>query len=76
MAANQIRPRPANFNSQPLTRDDALRIADAQIAQWKRDGIGPAEALLALHNEQPARWRQVREQMAEWAVLYWDCWED
>jgi hypothetical protein len=59
-----------------VTWEDALRYADAQIEQWQRDGIGPAEALMALHNEQPARWQQVREQVAAWAILHRERWED
>jgi len=38
-----------------MTWTQALRIADRQIAQWQRDGVGPAEALMALRNEQPTR---------------------
>ncbi len=59
-----------------MTWADALRHADAQIALWKRCGIGPAAALLALHDEQPARWQIVREQMAAWAMLHRERWED
>lgn len=60
-----------------MTWDDALRHADAQIAEWQASGIGPAEAMIALHNEQaPAQWHQVREQLAAWAMLHRDRWED
>jgi hypothetical protein len=59
-----------------VTWADALRHADQQIAEWQRTGVGPAEALMALHNEQPARWRLVRDQMAAWAMLHRERWED
>ena len=59
-----------------MTWAEALRHADAQIAQWKRDGIGPGEALVALHNERPARWQIVREQLAAWAMLHRERWEN
>ena len=59
-----------------MTWAEALRHADAQIARWKRDGIGPGEAMVALHDEVPGRWQIVRQQMAAWAMLYRDKWED
>lgn len=59
-----------------MTWEKALLIADEQIAHWKRDGIGPAEAEAALHNQQPARWHRVREQLAGWVMLHRDRWED
>ena len=59
-----------------MTWTQALRIADRQIAQWQRDGIGPASALMALHDEQPTRWPQVRQQLAAWVLLHKDRWED
>ena len=59
-----------------MTWDMALRIADQQIAEWKRLRVGPAEAMMALHNEQPARWRDVREQVAAWAMLHRERWEE
>jgi hypothetical protein len=59
-----------------MTWDMALRIADQQIAVWVADGIGPADAELTLHNEQPAHWYRVRQQLAAWVMLHRDRWED
>lgn len=69
-----------------MTWAAALRHADRQIALWQRDGIGPAEALMALHNEPPTRdegstwagtrWRQVRQQLAAWVMLHREQWEE
>ena len=59
-----------------MTWAEALRHADVQIALWQRDGIGPGEAMVALHNEVPGRWQQVRVQLAAWAMLHRERWED
>jgi len=59
-----------------MTWTQALRHADRQIAQWQRDGIGPAEALMALHDRQPTRWPQVRQQLAAWVMLHREQWEE
>jgi hypothetical protein len=59
-----------------MTWNDALRHADRQIAEWKRCGVGPATALVALHDEQPSHWMRVREQLAAWAMLQRERWEE
>jgi len=63
-----------------MTWKQALRHADEQIAQWKRDGIRPAEAVEALHrpasrNRRDGWWR-VRQVLAAWAIQHRDRWED
>jgi hypothetical protein len=60
----------------PVTWDDAFAIANDQIAEWQRRGVGPAEALFALQNEHPAHWQQVRELLAAWAILHRERWEE
>jgi len=59
-----------------MTWPAAYRIADDQIAFWKRIGITADEAQRALQCDFPAQWRRVREQLACWAMLHKDRWED
>jgi len=59
-----------------VTWKQALRHADEQIAQWKRDGIRPAEAMAALRRPAARRdWSRVRQVLATWAIQHQDRWE-
>jgi hypothetical protein len=59
-----------------MTWPAAYRIADDQIAFWKRTGITADEATRALQYDFPATWHAVRWKLAAWAMAHKDRWED
>jgi hypothetical protein len=59
-----------------MTWDRALKLADEQIAEWKRTGVGPGTAEVALHDQEPQRWHRIREQLAAHIMQHREDWEE
>lgn len=64
-------------NNCRLTWPAAYRIADTQVAYWRRTGITADEAQRALLQcDFPAAWDDVRRMLAAWAMLHKARWEE
>jgi len=59
-----------------VTWHAAYRIADEQVAYWQRSGVTAREAAIALQHDLPVTWVAVRRQLAAWAMLHQDRWEN